>query len=51
MTISRRGALIGAGAAAVVAGVPGAVVGEDAALLARIGQFHHLYDAWDRLHD
>ena len=30
MTISRRGALIGAGAAAVVASVPGAVQGEDA---------------------
>ena len=32
MTISRRDALVGAGAAAVVAGVPGAAMGEDAHL-------------------
>ncbi len=49
MTISRRSALIGATAAAVVTGVPGAVQGDDAALLARVAAFDGLYDAWQRL--
>ena len=46
MQISRRGALLGASAAAVVAGVPGAVLAEDAVLLAQVARFHDLYDAW-----
>ena len=49
MQISRRGALMGAGAAAVVAGVPGAVQGDDAALLAQVGQFHELHGRWTRM--
>ncbi len=46
MQISRRNALLGASAAVAVAGVPGAVLGEDAALLAQVARFHDLYDAW-----
>ncbi len=46
MQISRRDALMGAGAAAAVAGVPGAVQGEDAALLAQVARFYCLYEAW-----
>ncbi len=46
MTISRRGALLGASAAAVVAGVPGAVLGEDAALLAQVARFIEIYGRW-----
>ena len=47
MQISRRDALMGAGAAAVVvAGVPGAVQGDDAVLLARIAEFQDLYGRW-----
>ncbi len=49
MQISRRDALMGAGAAAVVAGVPGAVLGEDAVLLARLGQFHDVYGEWQHV--
>ena len=49
MSISRRGALIGAGAAAVVAGVPVAVQGGDAALLVRLGQFPELHGRWTRM--
>ncbi len=44
MQISRRGALLGASAAVAVAGVPGAVQADDAALLAQVAQFHELYD-------
>ena len=44
--ITRRGAMLGATAAAVVAGVPSAVQGEDAALLAQVVRFHDLYDTW-----
>ena len=51
MQISRRDALLGATAAAVVAGVPGAVLGKDAALLAQVAQFHALYETWDQLHE
>ena len=46
--ITRRGALIGASAAVAVAGVPGAVMGDDAALLAQVAQFHGFFDAWQR---
>ncbi len=49
MTISRRDALMGAGAAAVVAGVPGAVQGDDAVLLAQIARFHEVYDRGNRV--
>ena len=49
MQISRRGALIGASAAAVAAGVPGAVQGNDAALLAQLGQFPELHGRWTRM--
>ncbi len=45
MQISRRDALMGATAAAVVAGVPGAVQADDAVLLARVAQFHETYEA------
>jgi hypothetical protein len=49
MTISRRGVLIGAGAAAVaVAGVPRTAQGDDAVLLARVAQFNDCYDTWRR---
>jgi hypothetical protein len=34
-----------------VAGVPAAVQGEDAALLAQVARFDDLYDAWVDLHD
>ncbi len=51
MQISRRGALLGASAAAVVAGVPGAVQGEDAALLAQVAQFHELFETWGRVQE
>ncbi len=44
MQISRRNALLGATAAVAVAGVPGAVQGQDAVLLAQVAQFHELYD-------
>ncbi len=46
MTISRRDALMGAGAAAVVAGVPGAVQGEDAELAALGRQWIDAYGKW-----
>ncbi len=46
--ITRRAALTGATAAVAVAGVPGAVLGEDAALLAQVAQFHELYDRTNR---
>jgi len=55
MSISRRDALMGATAAAVVTGATAAVAvaGEpttalacDAVLLARIGQFHDVYGEW-----
>ena len=49
MQISRRGALIGASAAAVVVGVPGAVQGQDAVLLAQVARFHELYGEWQRV--
>ncbi len=49
MQISRRDALMGAGAAAVVAGVPGAAMDEDAVLLARLGQFRDVYGEWQRV--
>ena len=49
MSISRRGALIGASAAAAVAGVPGAAQGEDAVLLAQVARFHELYGEWQRV--
>ena len=49
MQISRRDALMGATAAAVVAGVPGAAQGEDAALLARVTRFHEVYDRGNRV--
>ncbi len=45
MQITRRDALMGATAAAVVAGVPGAAMGEDAALLAQVARFYCLYEA------
>ena len=48
MQISRRGALMGAGAAAVVAGVPGAVQAEDVVLLAQVAEFHELFDRTKR---
>ena len=44
MQISRRSALLGASAAVAVAGVPGAVQADDAALLAQVAEFHELYD-------
>ena len=47
--ITRRTVLASAGAAAVVAGVPGAVQGEDAALLAQLGQFPELHGRWTRM--
>ena len=34
-----------------VAGVPGAVQGEDAVLLAQVARFHELYEAWGQLHE
>ena len=50
MSISRRGALLGATAAVAVAGVPLAVQASDTVLLARIEQFHDVYgelqDVW-----
>ena len=46
MQISRRRVLTGVGAAAVVASVPGAVLGDDAALLAQVARFHELYATW-----
>ncbi len=49
MQISRRNALMGAGAAAAMAGVPGAVQGDDAVLLAQVAQFHELYNEWQRI--
>ena len=49
MQISRRNALMGASAAAVVAGVPGAVQGGDAVLLAKVARFQELYEAWNRV--
>ena len=49
MQITRRNALVGAGAVMAVAGVPGAVQGDDAVLLARLRQFPDLYDRWTRL--
>ena len=49
MQISRRNALVGAGAAMAVAGVPGTVQGEDAALLVRLGQFPELHGRWTRM--
>ena len=48
MQISRRDALMGAGAAAVVAGVPGGVQGDDAVLLAQVARFNDCYDTWQR---
>ena len=48
MTITRRNALMSAGAAAMVAGVPGGVQGEDAVLLARVAQFHETCEAFRR---
>ncbi len=42
--ITRRAALASAGAAVAVAGVPGAVQGQDAVLLTQVAQFHELYD-------
>ena len=50
MTISRRGALIGAGAAAVVAGVPGAVQG-DLALRQRYAEWETAFQAFGRVLD
>ena len=48
MQISRRDALMGAGAAAAVAGVPGAVQGEDAELVALGRQWLVTYSKWLR---
>ncbi len=48
MQISRRDALLGATAAAVVAGAAGAVQGDDAVLLAQIARFNNCYDTWQR---
>ena len=47
MSISRRSALVGAGAA-VVAGVPGAVQGDDAELIALGRQWLERYGQWLR---
>ena len=44
--ITRRRVMTGAGAAVAVAGVPGAVLGKDAALLVQVARFHDLYGAW-----
>ncbi len=55
--ITRRGALIGAGAAAVVAGVPGAVLGDEsagavnAALQRRYAEWEAAYEAFDHALD
>ncbi len=56
MQISRRGALIGAGAAAVAAGVPGAVRGEDSEEAQVLALFRQMGDreraavhSWARL--
>ena len=49
MNITRRDALMGASAAAVVAGVPGAVRGEDAVLLALCAEWHRLQDIYGPL--
>ncbi len=46
MQITRRGAMLGASAAAVVAGVPGAVQGEDAELTALGRQWIEAYGEW-----
>ena len=48
MSISRRGALLGAGAAAAVAGVPGAVLAQDAELIALGRQWRESYFEWLR---
>ena len=48
MQISRRSALVGA-TAAVVAGVPGAVQGDDARLLALCAEWHGLQDIYGPL--
>ena len=48
MTISRRSALIGASAAVVVAGVSGAVQGEDAELITLGRQWLATYGKWLR---
>ncbi len=49
MSISRRGALLGATAAVAVAGVPTAVQADDTGLLAQIEQFNDLYRRSTRL--
>ena len=52
MQITRRNALMGATAAAVVTGAitaPLAAQADDAILLARIEQSHEAYDAWNRV--
>lgn len=47
--LTRRAALASAGAAVAVAGVPAAVQGEDAVLLARLGQFPDMHGRWSRM--
>ena len=49
--ITRRGALLGAGAAAVVAGAPGAVQGEGAMLQRRYAEWEAAYEAFDHALD
>ena len=44
--LTHRAALAGAGAAVVVAGVPGAAQSEDAALLAQVARFNETYERW-----
>ena len=57
MQITRRGAMLGAGAAAVVAGVPGAVMGDEpagavnAALQRRYDEWKAAYQAFGRVLD
>ena len=49
MQISRRNALLGAGAAAAVAGVPAGAQAGDVVLLGRIARFNSLYDNYRRV--
>ncbi len=49
MQISRRNALVGAGAAMAVAGVPGTVRGQDAELVALGRQWQQTYAEWMRV--